>query len=148
MDKHLFENERVITQSRNGLITLTTHRIRYFDKSFLSTNLVGVMLCNISSISLAIKSKLLYLILAIISFMITSWLVYLESGGIFIIPAAIGSLFVIFYISSRKAAMAIASNGGAIIYFYTTDMRQAEQLHFINQVENAIENHRQLIKSS
>lgn len=142
MNDYLFNSEQVITESGNGLITLTTHRIRYYAKSMQRSHLVSIMLSNVSSISLRYRSKPFYLALAIIGFAIAAWLLYEEGDDSFIIPAAVGLFLLVLYFLSRKAALAIASKGGATIYFHTTNMKRADQLRFINQIEKGIESHR------
>lgn len=147
MNDYLFNSEQVITESGNGHITLTTHRIRYYAKSMQRAHLVSIMLSNVSSISLRYRSKPFYLALAIIGFAIAAWLLYEEGDDSFIIPTAVGLFLLVLYFLSRKAALAIASKGGATIYFHTTNMKRADQLRFINQIEKGIESHRVITTS-
>jgi len=142
MNDYLFNSEQIITESGNGLITLTTHRLRYYAKSMQRAHLESIMLGNISSISLRYRSKPFYLALAIIGFAAAAWLMYNEGDDSFAIPAAASLFLLVLYFLSRKAALAIASKGGATIYFHTTNMKRADQLQFINQIEQGIESHR------
>lgn len=148
MIEHLLPSEKMISESKNGLITLTTHRIRYYSKSMQSAHLIGIMLHNISSVRLAYRSKPLFLILALTGFATGAWLLYSENDESFIIPMAVGLFLLVVYLLSRKAAFIIASNGGASIHFHTTGMKRADQLKFINQVEEAIETHRLMLPTA
>ncbi|HTM91772.1 MAG TPA: hypothetical protein VL095_05110, partial [Flavisolibacter sp.] len=66
-EEQLMQHEIILTQSDNGQITLTTHRLRYDNAAFSKAKIVSIMLENISSIEVDYKSWFLMLILGIAS---------------------------------------------------------------------------------
>lgn len=144
MTEYLFNNEQIITESGDRSVTLTTHRIRYYQKnfSFGRTELVSIMLSNISSIGLKHKSKPIYLILGILAFIVAGWLLFMEETDSFLAPAIAGLFLLLFYFFTRKATIAVASTGGDTIYILTKYLKLDDHLKFINRVEENIEAHR------
>jgi hypothetical protein len=53
----LFSFEKVITESDNKQICLTTHRLRYYESERKNSDFTSVMVDKISSIELIGKSK-------------------------------------------------------------------------------------------
>ncbi len=52
----LLENEQIITESTNNVVTLTTHRVRYNSSSTGQAHIVSIMLEKVSSIEVHYKS--------------------------------------------------------------------------------------------
>lgn len=64
--KYLFEGERLISESDDNVVTLTSHRLRYEASSKGSGHVVSIALEKISSIEIHYKSWILILFLGIL----------------------------------------------------------------------------------
>jgi predicted transcriptional regulator len=62
--EQLLPEESILTFSENGLVTVTTHRIRYNNKILGQSNFVSIMLEKISSIQVCIFPTRFYEYLA------------------------------------------------------------------------------------
>ncbi len=115
------ENEQIITESDNKRIVLTSHRIRYNESGYQNANMTSIMLKQVSSIEITYESKLIYLIIGVIT-----------------LPIIVGLLFLLLYYFSRKHVVVISSTGGAAIHFETKGMKREALNDFIDNVEEAI----------
>ena len=136
-EKHLLENERVITQSDGNIVTLTNLRLRYTDSEWGKAHIISIMLEKISSIEIRYKSKKIFFILAII--VALAGVVAGINGDEEFVALGVGAgvVFLIAYFLSRKHYLTIASDGGAKIRFRIKGLSRDKILDFVNQVEDA-----------
>ena len=135
----LLDNERIISQSDEKIITLTNKRIRYTDSMCGKAHIVSIMLKKVSSIEVRYRSNIWFIYLAILSIII-GYVVNLSQGeeGFVLFGLGLGIVFIIFYLASRKHFITISSNGKGDINFHTKGMKKDIILDFINKVEKAI----------
>lgn len=114
------ENEKLISESDNKQIRLTTHRLRYHDAPSRNSNVISIMLDKISSIELKYESNIWLLIIGIIT-----------------IPVIIGIILLIIYFVSKKHTVIITPDGGKPIIFEIKGMKRDYLEDFINKVEGA-----------
>lgn len=142
MEQHLFPNEKIIQQSGNGLVTLTTHRVRLSASSMGSADVLSIMLHRVSSISVRYSSKPFLLVLFVIGLIATGYFFSEDQEEMGMISLSLAAVGIAAYLFLRKHFVAIASCGGAPLMFHTSGMSKERILDFINEVEKAIENHR------
>jgi lipopolysaccharide export LptBFGC system permease protein LptF len=129
----LFDNEKLITNSKDNQIVLTSKRIRQTEKG---KDITSIMLEKISSVEVKYQSFFLILlagILVIIAGILM--LVTKEDTAIFTIVG--GAVLILFYFLTRKHTISISSDGGAKIVFVTQGMNNETVLEFVHQVELA-----------
>jgi hypothetical protein len=145
-NKYLFNDEQVITQSAGGVLTLTNLRLRYSISQWGKAHHVSLLLEKISSSEMHYRSKIIFVILAILAIpggLIAGTIVSLEFIGIGI---GAGVVFIILYLFSRKHYLTISSDGGGKIHFHTKGMKREKVFDFINQLESAIKKRREELK--
>ena len=145
-NKHLLDNESIITQSDENVITLTNLRLRYSDSQWGKSDTVSMLLEKISSIEIHYRSKTILVILAI--FATVGGLIGGANGDDEFIALGIGAgiVLIILYLFSRKHYLTISSDGGGKIHFHTKGMKKEVLLDFINKIESAIRLRREELK--
>ncbi len=133
--KLLLNNEKIIKQSKNQIVTLSNLRVLYSAKKWGEAHVVSVLLKNISSIEIRYKSYLVLVALAIISIIVT-----FISGINFFLGISFSALCIALFLITRKHYLIISSNGGAKINLQIKGMKTDEVLAFLNQVEQTIIN--------
>jgi hypothetical protein len=137
--EELLPGESVLTFSENGLVTVTTHRIRYNNKVWGQSNFISIMLEKISSIQVLYFS---YPLLWIIGVLIAVISLTVTATGNIGAPELTISLFLAFflivgYFMSRRHICAITSDGGSKIVFHTENMTTDSMIEFVNTIEAA-----------
>ncbi|MCC9167218.1 hypothetical protein [Pontibacter harenae] len=135
--EQLIENEQIITQSSEGVVTLTTHRIRYATSGWGHAHITSIMLDSISSIQSHFKSIPLFIVLGVAAFIVGLFAEFNNESGGAIAGLAVGAVFTLLYFASRKHVVTVSSKGGAAISFLAKGMDQYEITKFIDQVEEA-----------
>jgi len=145
----LLPGEEIIVQTEYGIITLTTHRIRYNDSSG-NGKITSIMLENVSGIEVQYRSwlaaligGLVALIIGLSESIINKTEESIVAGGL--IVALIGVVLIIAYLVSRRYIINIHSNGKATVSFMIKGLRKEEIISLIDKVESA-QNERYLIK--
>lgn len=143
-EEQLMSGESILTQSDNGHITLTTHRLRYNNEAFSKAKIISIMLENISSIEVDYKSWFLMLVLGVF--------VGIAGVGMSIVGAneeapdlqkdglglfVVAAFCIVIYLFSRRHVISIASKGGARISFYTKKIGRGSVIEFIDKIEKA-----------
>ena len=136
-EEHLLENEKIITQSGNYVVTLTNKRVRYDDTSAGRSHLVSILLDKVSSIEVHYKSILLLLVLGVIMIIGGVLAGMDKKGDVMTAGVMLGGLLLAIYFFTRKHVVSISSDGGANIHFKTKGMNRESILKFINQIEEA-----------
>ncbi len=134
-NKLLLNNEKIIKQSNNRIVTLSNIRVLYSAKKFGEAHVISILLKNISSIEIRYKSYLLLVALAIISIIVT-----FISGINFFIGISFSAICIALFLITRKHYLIISSNGGSKIDLQIKGMKTNDVLDFLNQVEQAIIN--------
>jgi len=117
----VLENEKLITESGNKQIKLTTHRLRYYESPSRNSNFTSIMLDKISSIELTYRKS-------------SIWLLIL---GILTIPILIGIILIVVFFTSKKHVVSITPDGGKPIIFETKGLKRDFLEDFIHKVESA-----------
>lgn len=138
--KYLFERERLISQSDNNEITLTSHRIRYNSSSTGRGHVISIALEKISSIEIHYKSWILVLLLGILFVGAGIIIGANNNGEAMILVLILGGVCILLYFLTRKHVVTISSDGGAKINFETKGMKRETLLDFINKIEVAKSN--------
>lgn len=128
----LLSNEKTIQESANGQLVLTTHRVRFDGKNTTGeTKIVGIMLDEVSSCELTVKSRPVLLLLAII-FIIVAFTVDGSFLAGLIGAVCLGAAFWL----TRKQTMSISS-AAASIDVEVKGMSVAKIRELIDSVEKA-----------
>lgn len=133
----LFHGESVVSQSNDGIVTLTTQRIRYAEKH----HIVSILLSNVTSIEVVRKENKNILYLSIIALIASIGLAGINANEIdpqyelTLIGVAISVVALVFYFLSRIGTVSICSNGGHKIEFTTAAFSKNELMVFVNKVE-------------
>jgi hypothetical protein len=145
-NKLLFDNETIITQSDGNVLTLTNLRLRYSASQWGNGHHVSLLLEKISSIEMHYRSRLIFIILAILA--VAAGLIAGANGDkeYIGIGIGVGVVFVILFLFSRKYYLTISSYGVGKIYFHIKSMKREKVFDFINQLESAIKQRREELK--
>lgn len=146
-NKYLLDNERVILQSDDDIVSFTNFRLRYAASEFGKAHIASILLEKISLVEVYYRSKTIYLILAL--FAIVGVLIAeinRASGEFSKAGVVIGVLFIILYLTSRKHVVTILSDGGGKINFHTKGMKQEQVLDFVNKLESSMKQRREELK--
>lgn len=137
----LFQDERIITSSKNDTLILTNKRIRKQENRGSSKYLGSIHLEKISSIEMAFTAYWLILVAGIISFLIGAAQLFVDFGGSYNSPEmmlsalVIGGILLALYFGTRKHVITISSDGGAKIVVETKGMKSEDVLDFIHKIE-------------
>jgi len=146
-NKYLLDNERVILQSDDDIVSFTNFRLRYTASEFGKAHIASILLEKISLVEVHYRTKTIYLILtlfAIVGVLIAE--IDNMSGGLSEAGIVLGVLFIILYLTSRKHVVTILSDGGGKINFHTKGMKQEQVLDFVNKLESAMKQRREELK--
>lgn len=137
--EQLLPEESVLFLTENGMVTLTTHRVRYNNKIWGQSNFISIMLEKISSVQVLSISYPLLWILGALTGVAGLALATTRNGGT---PEVVISLFIAFflivgYFISRRHVCTITSDGGGKIVFRTENMPTAALIDFAHQIEAA-----------
>lgn len=132
----LFPDEQLITQSTDGGVTLTTHRIAYEYKEWGRSYNQSIMLEHITSCENAYNTQVWLLVLGGICFVIA--LLAATNGNTqgFGGATLIALVFAIIYWQTRSNLIIIASPSTKMV-IKVNGMKRDRVLEFINKVEQA-----------
>ena len=137
MEKYIFEGERLISESDDKSVILTTHRIRYNSSGAGTGHIVSIMLEKISSIEIHYKSWIFILFAGILLAMGGLLVGAQNRGDAMVMGLGAGGLCILIYFFTRRHVVTIASDGGAKINFETKGLKREALLDFINKIEAA-----------
>ncbi len=132
---NLFPGEKIITTSNANVVTLTTHRVCYEEKSGSRLNYQHIMLEHISSTEVAGTNYVWMLVVAIIFLL---WTVF-NAGSEYkqdetIMTGAATIIFVILYFYTKRYFISISSSS-CKIRINASKMSIEGISHFLNKVE-------------
>lgn len=130
----LLPDEKVITSSDGGILTLTNKRVRYDSIQWGRSHLVSVTLGSVASCSLVTKSYPLLLVLGAVALLVS----FLQRGGAFVGMLVVGGVLIAAYFFAQRAVISIASNGGESILVPTKGMKREDAVAFVEAVEREI----------
>jgi hypothetical protein len=130
----LFPDEQIVTQSSNGIVTLTTHRICYEYKELGRSYNQNVMLEHVTSCENFYSSQIWVLILGIICFIGGIILGAQNKGQALIIGVLLALIFVVLYFLTKQNYI-IISSPSTKMKIKVTSMKRDKVLDFINKVE-------------
>lgn len=114
-----FENEKLILESDNKQLRLTSHRLRYYETPKRNSNFSSIMLDKVSSIELTYYKS-------------SFWILIL---GILTIPILLGLILIYIFFTSKKHVISVTPDGGKPIIFETKGMKRDFLDDFIDKVE-------------
>jgi hypothetical protein len=114
-----FENEKLLIESDNRQIRLTTHRLRYYETARGNSDFTSIMLDKISSIELFYYKSSIWLLII----------------GIATIPVVVGLILIYMFFTSKKHVISVTPDGGKPIMFETKGMKRDFLEEFIDKVE-------------
>lgn len=114
-----FENEKLILESDNKQIRLTSHRLRYYETPKRNSNFTSIMLDKVSSIELTYYKS-------------SFWILIL---GILTIPILLGLILLYIFFTSKRHVISVTPDGGKPIIFETKGMKRDFLDDFIDKVE-------------
>lgn len=137
--EQLLPEESVLSFTENGMVTLTTHRVRYNNKVWGQSNFISMMLEKISSIQVLSTSYPLLWILGVLIGVISLTMAATKNIGA---PELTISLFAAFflivgYFMSRRHVCTITSDGASKIIFRTESMPTEALIDFVSKIEGA-----------
>ena len=131
----LFENEKLISESENKQLILTTKRIRFFHGRSKRSNFTSISLSKISAIKVTSTSKYNYLVATVILSIAGLALInrFPEIKWILVLAGIAFFLFIL----SIKHAIIIKSDCGESIEFNIKGYKYDSILSLVNQIEKA-----------
>jgi hypothetical protein len=116
-----FENEKLILESDNKQIRLTSHRIRYYQTPKRNSDFTSLMIDKISSIELTYYKSSIWLLII----------------GVVTIPILVGLILIYMFFTSKRHVVAITPDGGKPVLFETNGMKRDFLDNFIDEIELA-----------
>jgi len=125
----LFPDEKIVTQSDDNSVTLTTHRICFESRGLQTSGTKNIMLEHITSCESAAKKYYFWIILAVVGLLI------LVPGNeqIKLIGGLLGMVGVAAFFLTRKAFVRIASPTSEIL-INVKGMDRSKVLEFIDKI--------------
>jgi hypothetical protein len=132
-----FPNEKVLIESDNKVLVLTTHRVRYdaigkgggwADR----TELVSIMLEELSSCAITRTSYPILLLLALAALVLA-----ILAQDRAIVGLALAVLFAGGFFLSQRQVLLLSSAGGGKIQVNTASMSLQSVREFVDEIENA-----------
>lgn len=136
-ENQLLEDEKIITQSGGGSITLTNHRIRFFEKQSGKAHILSILLDKVASVEIIYKSKSIFWILGILSIIGGLFFWFQEDPEPSWTFLLLGVILVIVYFATRKHFVVITSDGTSKISFQTTGLNTNDLIAFLDKLEKA-----------
>ena len=129
-------DEKMLMESDNKEIILTTHRIR----RFAGSRMTSIMLEEVDSIELLVYANLWILFIAVTS-LVTGLLFAMiaDNAAYALIGILLGAVFLIWYLFNRKQVVSINSNK-ANIMIETRGLPLEEVMQFVDKLEGAKSN--------
>jgi hypothetical protein len=131
MQSRYCPGQQIVKTSENGILTLTTKRVRYDSIVWGQSNLISITLGSVASCGLVTKSYPLLLILSAIA-LVVSFTQQSRALPLLILIAAV--LFAAYFFT-RRSVISVASNGGGAILTPTKGMKREDIISFIDAVE-------------
>lgn len=128
---NLLPGEKIVTSSDNGILILTTKRVRYDSVVWGKSHLVSITLSSVASCGLATMSFPVLLLLAAIA---AGYAIVLQ-GDAFALSLGASIVGVVTYFLTRRVVISIASNGGQNIMVPIKGMKREAAVGFIDAVE-------------
>lgn len=135
----LMPDESILKYSDSNLVTLTSHRVRYNNSEWGSSNFISIMLEKISSTQVLYSSYPALWILGSV-LIIVGVIMFSDNGrqhGYGVLPCIVGIFLIAAYFSSRKHICIISSDGGSKIAFRTEGMSTATLIDLVDKIEEA-----------
>lgn len=140
----LLPGEETVLSSNSNKVILTNHRIQLTDKRWGKSYTISIFLEDISSIETKFRSSPLLLVLAVLSVIVSIFLVMnnVDDG----IPSetvgtvVLGICLLLAWVSSRRHIISIKSNGGSALNFLIKGMSKNNVEDFIYKVSEAKQN--------
>jgi len=138
---NLLPQEHTVLKSKNGLVHVTTHRLRYEDIAMGKATVKSIMLDDLSFSAISYKSKTIYIILGLLMVFI-SFMCFASGGSN---PGAstagavsflFGLIFIALYFITRKQCLSFCSSGGSID-FEIRGMAMSDAINILDEVEKA-----------
>lgn len=132
----LFPDEQIITESSEGIVVLTTHRICYTNSSWSKSYNQSIMLEHITSCETFYSAQIWLLLLSGASFIGCFFGDIYNSSFNLIIAISVAFLSLMLYYSSRRSLIRISSPS-TNMEINVKNMHKETVLNFINKVEQA-----------
>ena len=134
----LMAEEKLLLESDDKELILTTHRVRLESESLGRARIVSIMLDQLASCAITRVSHPIFLILAGICFVVGA--LFAANGrnneGALIVGIVLPLIFVVIYLANRQQVLALAS-AGATINVNTQGMTLDAVKAFIDRTEVA-----------
>ncbi|TDN37022.1 hypothetical protein E4631_19630 [Hymenobacter sp. UV11] len=138
MELSLLDGERLLHQSPNQVVSLTTHRVRLHRASGSAAHIVSMMLEKVSSCEIRYLSHpWLLLVGALLAVSGVLALFQRVEPGIVALLLLVGGGLLIAYFASRHHVVSITSDGGTRLSFETKGMQRQVVIGFIDHLEQA-----------
>jgi len=130
-----FDDEKIITQSDDGTVTLTSHRINQEVKSFSKSTSKSIMLEHITSCETIHKQSWLLIIMAVIGILGAGYGVADNNEDLTIPAAVIGLVCLIAFWLTRRAFIKVASPS-TVMHINVKGMPRERITEFVDQIEH------------
>jgi hypothetical protein len=141
---NLMPGEKVLIQSDNGKLVLTSHRVRFEARVSGRAKFTSIMLEGLVSCQITYTSAPILLWLALLSLPVGAYFNTARDNTSVIVGLIAAALFVLGYFVTRTRVLSLASAGGATIDVGTKGMSMDTAKQFIDKAESA-KNERYLI---
>jgi hypothetical protein len=133
----LLPNEKTLTEATGGILTLTTHRVRYDQKASGANQVIGITLDAVSSCGVVSKSHPALLVLGLIMGGLGVGALSQKDVTNFAAGFLLGAAVLIAtYFLTRSAVLAVSSAGQSIAVS-AKGMKHEALVAFVDDVEQA-----------
>ncbi len=131
----LLPNEKMLVETNGGILTLTTHRVRYDQKASGASQVIGITLDAVSSCGVVSKNHPILLVMALIAGGLGAF--GLGQKGDIAYGLFLGAAVLIAaYFLTRSAVLAVSSAGQSIAVS-AKGMKHEALVAFVDDVEQA-----------
>jgi hypothetical protein len=134
---NLVQGERVLLQSSEGVLTLTTCRVRYESNMSGTSRVIGMTLDAVASCGLVRRSYPVLLVLAALAGVVGAVLSSQISGEAGIPLFVVAGVACLAYLLTRVAFIEVASSSGGHILVRAKGMTRDAMMEFIDRLEAA-----------
>jgi hypothetical protein len=133
---NLMPGERVLLESDNGQLILTSHRVSFEASAAGMAEFTSIMLEELASCQITYTSKPILLVLAVLSVLVGAYFNTSRDSTPLVVGVIAGALLVAAYFATRTQVISLAS-AGATIRAGTKGMSMETAKQFIDKAELA-----------
>jgi hypothetical protein len=133
---NLLPKEAILLQANEGLLTLTTHRVRLHRSTAGTSTVISMTLEAVASCALVTNGQPALLGAGFLLIAIGAWMLLFGNSTVGVGLILLGCILALAYVMSRKSVLEIASSNGRISVAAKSVTRD-ELVAFIDALEHA-----------